>query len=159
MELQVITDRPVKTLRIGRNRIRFIVNKHTNKIPKQSLKTPHGPVWISTPGATAVDIVRFHKKSAGYSHIATVLLEMGKKIESQDLVKVANIYNEAPLIQRVGYFLETYVKGARLATLHSWLKNQNCSYKRLSGKRSGPELSRNSKWYIVVDIEVEPDEV
>lgn len=159
MELQVVTDRPLKLLKLGKNRIRFIVNKYTKKICKQELKTPQGPVLVSTPGATAADLIRFPARSGGYSHIATVLIEMGKKIETGDLVKVAEVYKDASLVQRVGYLLEKYVEGIRLATLHNWLRTQNCNYIRLSGKRIGEVIEKNEKWLVVQDIEIEPDDV
>lgn len=159
MELQVVTTKPLKLLRVGKSRIRFIVNKYTKKIPTTQVKTPQGPVPISTAGATAMDLVRFRKKSGGFSHIATVFVEMGKRIETGDLVKVAEIYRDAPLVQRVGYLLDKFVEGVRLATLHGWLKFQRCSYKRLSGKRNGPEIEINDKWMIICDVAVEPDEV
>lgn len=159
MELQVVTTKPLKLLRVGKSRIRFIVNKYTKKIPTTQVKTPQGPVPISTAGATAIDLVRFQKKSGGFSHIATVFVEMGKKIETGDLVRVAEIYQDAPLVQRVGYLLEKFVGGVRLTTLHGWLKFQRCSYKHLSGKRTGPVLETNDKWMIVCDVAVEPDEV
>lgn len=159
MELQVVTTKPLKLLRLGKSRIRFIVNKYTKKIPTSEVKTPQGLVPISTAGATAMDLVRFQKKSGGFSHIATVFAEMGKKIETSDLVKVANVYQDPPLVQRVGYLLERFVMDIRLMTLHSWLKTQRCSYKRLSGKRNGPELEISKKWMIVCDVVVEADEV
>lgn len=159
MELQVVTTKPLKLLRMGKSRIRFVVNKYTKKIPTTEVKTPQGLVPISTAGATALDLVRFQNKSGGFSHVATVFIEMGKKIETGDLVKVADIYRDAPLVQRVGYLLERFVEGTRLATLHGWLKFHRCSYKRLSGKRNGPELEVNNKWMIICDVALEPDEV
>lgn len=159
MELQVVTTKPLKLLRVGKNRIRFIVNKYTKQIPTIDIKTPQGLVPVSTAGATAIDLVRFQKRAGGFSHIATVLIEMGKIIETGDLVKVAEIYRDAPLVQRVGYLLEKYVAGIRLSTLYGWLKSQRCSYKRLSGKRTGPEIEVNPKWLVILDIDVEPDDV
>lgn len=159
MELQVVTDRPLKLLKLGKNRIRFVVNKYTKKICKQEVKTPQGPVLVSTPGATATDLVRFASKSGGYSHIATVFIEMGKKIETGDLVKVAEIYKDATLVQRVGYLLEKYVSGIRLTTLHNWLRTQNLNYIRLSGIRTGEPIEKNDKWFVLIDVDIEPDDV
>lgn len=159
MELQVITTKPIKTIIIGRQRVRFIVNKHTKEIPTTELKTKQGHVLISTVEATAFDLVRFYKKSGGYSHIATVFLEIGSKINVTKLGKIADIYNDTPLTQRVGYLLEKFGSVKSISEFHNWLKTRDCSFKRLSGKRNGEELARNQKWFLIVDIEVEPDEL
>lgn len=159
MELQVVTTRALKPIVIGKNRIRFIVNKYTKKIPKEERKTPNGKVMISTVGATAVDLVRFQKRSGGLSHIATVLIEMGKKIAIRDVVKTAEIYQDVPLIQRVGYLLENFVPALRLKTLENWLRSKDCDYKRISGKRSGPSIEVSKKWRIIQDVELEPDDL
>lgn len=159
MELQVITNKPVKTIRLGRHRIRFIVNKYTEKIPTLKIKTKQGLAPISTVEATVFDLVRFYKKSGGYSHVATVFLEIGNKINTNNLLKIADIYNETPLAQRVGFLLEKYGSVKAMSEFHNWLKTRDCSFKRLSGNRKGQELERNKKWLLIVDIEVEPDEI
>lgn len=159
MELQIVTTKPLKPIVIGKNRIKFFVNKYTQKIPTEERKTPNGKVIISTAGATAVDLVRFQKHSGGFSHIATVLSEMGKKVETGDLVRIAEIYRDAPLIQRVGFLLEKFVPGIRLKTLHGWLKFNRPEYKTISGKRSGERVETNKKWLVIQDIELEPDDV
>lgn len=159
MELQVVTTKPIKTIRMGRHRIIFIVNRHTNEIPTTEIKTRQGMILISTIEATAFDLVRFHKKSGGLSHVATVFLEIGRKINSENLAKIAAIYNDTPLAQRVGFLLSKYGAVKSISRFHAWLKTKDCSFKRLSGNRKGRELERNKKWFIITDVEVEPDEV
>lgn len=159
MELQVVTTKPIKTIRMGRHRIVFIVNKHTDEIPTTEIKTKQGMVLISTIEATAFDLIRFHKKSGGFSQVATVFLEIGRKINSENLAKIADIYNDTPLAQRVGFLLSKYGSVKNISRFHSWLKTRDCSFKKLSGNRKGPELERNKKWFVITDIEVEPDEV
>lgn len=157
-ETQVIVPKPISKIKYGKNCIQFVTNKFTEKIPKESLKTPHGDVLISTPEATLVDLVRYHKKSAGYSHVATVILEMNEKINGAKLSAVASIYNDIPLIQRVGYLLETFGNKAKATSLHKWMIKKDHQLIKLE---PGSKLTgkKNAKWSIEVNAIIEPDDV
>ena len=110
-------------------------------------------LWLQTHN------VRYPEKAAGFSHIATVLKEMVNEIDTKKLSKVADIYDDTPLAQRVGYLIETQLARVSMVDLHQWLKQRSCSLVRLSGKRKGKEIERNKKWQIIRDIDVEADEI
>ncbi len=157
-ELQVITDTPLKTIRAGKIRIRFMTNKLASKVPTQNIKTPQGDMKVSTPEATAFDLVRYYRRAGGFSHVATVFLEMHKQISRKKLPAVANIYNDLSLAQRVGYLLETYGNLRLVEDLYQWLKKRDYVFIALqTGARE--EISRNKKWSIIINTDVEPDEV
>ena len=158
METQVITSRSLPVIEYGRNRIRFIKNKFAEKIPKQPLKTPHGEVLISTPEATLFDLLRYDQKAAGLSHIATVILEMAENINGRKLPAIADIYNDVPLTQRVGYMLDTFGDRKASGALHKWLKDKEVSLVKL---RPNVKENRatNSKWSLNINTKIEPDEV
>lgn len=158
METQVMTSKPLPTLEYGGTRIRFITNKFTEKLPKQSLRTPHGDVLISTPEATLFDLLRYDRKAAGLSHIATVILEMAENIDGKKLAPIAGIYNDVPLTQRVGYMLDTFGNRKASMFLHKWLKNKEVSLIKLRPS-AGAEREINAKWSLNINTEIEPDDV
>lgn len=159
METQVMTTKAIPLKKIGKHRIKFLVNKYTSNLPVQDLKTPQGPIKISTPEATAFDLVRYHQKAAGFSHVVTVLKEMSEAVDGRKLPRIAEIYKDVPLVQRVGYLIDVHADQISTSHLHQWLKNKSCNPIKLSGKRAGQEIERNAKWYIIRDIEVEADDI
>src|SRR5262249_31927290 len=62
-EFQVFVEKPRRPIAAGRVRVVFIVRKKLRKVPVQSLNTPRGALQVSTPEATALDLV-------GYAHHA-----------------------------------------------------------------------------------------
>jgi predicted transcriptional regulator of viral defense system len=58
-EYQVITDRPQRSIHVGRNRIRFLVKKNIGQVLIEEHKTETGTVRASTPEATAIDLLRY----------------------------------------------------------------------------------------------------
>ena len=84
---------------------------------------------------------------------------MSAKIDTKKLSQVADVYDDAPLVQRVGYLLETQLKNVSVVSLEKWLKQKSHGIVRLSGKRNGNEIERNKKWWIIRDIDVEADDV
>lgn len=158
LETQVMTSKPLRLVKYGKSRLRFITNKFTEKIPKVPLQTPHGEVLVSTPEATLFDLLRYDRRAAGLSHIATVTLEMTENIKGNKLPAIAEIYNDTPLAQRVGYILETFSNRKASASLHKWLKEREVSLIKLRpGVDSKQEI--NSKWSLDINAHIEPDEV
>ncbi|MBC7421198.1 MAG: hypothetical protein H7328_10765 [Bdellovibrio sp.] len=106
---------------------------------------------------TVVDLVRYVKKSAGLSHVATVILEMKDKINAKKLPAIAEIHNDTPLVQRVGYLLEKF-GGKSEQPLLRWLKNREVYLVKLNPSlKVGKKNIR--KWAINLNSNVEPDEV
>lgn len=156
-ETQVFTTRPVSSIKYGKHRIRFITNKFTEQIPKTLLKTPHGEVQISSPEATIVDLIRYNKKAAGLLHVATVFLEMKNKLNINRLPRLANIHNDTPLVQRVGYILEE-IADKPAVPLHKWLKQRDAQIIKLEPSLK-PGQKFNKKWSVNVNTNIEADEV
>jgi predicted transcriptional regulator of viral defense system len=156
-ETQVFTTKPHPLIKYGKHRMRFVTNKFTEKIPKQSLQTPHGDISISTPEATLVDLIRYKKKAVGFSHVATVIREMKEKVNIKLLPKLAEIHNDTPLFQRVGYMLESF--GGKSATpLRQWLKNRDIQLIRLEPSKK-KSTKNNNKWAVNINVQIEADDI
>jgi predicted transcriptional regulator of viral defense system len=156
-ETQVFTTKPLPAIKYGKNRIRFITNKFTDKIPKEPLKTPHGDILISSPEATVVDLVRYNKKAVGLSHVATVILEMKDKLNSKRLPALAEIHNDTPLTQRVGYMIEGIGK-KQVAPLYQWLRKRELKLVKLEPSMKLGTKS-NKKWCININVKIEADDI
>lgn len=156
-ETQVFTTRPLPLIKYGKHRIRFITNKFTEKLPKHPLNTPHGEILISTPELTLVDLVRYKQKAVGFSHVATVIHEMKEKINPKLLPALAEIHNDIPLAQRVGFLFESYGQ-KKVPLLYQWLQRREVHTVRLEPSKPLSKKN-NTKWSININSQLEADDL
>ncbi len=156
-ETQVFTIKPLPLIEYGKHRIRFITNKYTERMPTLPLKTPHGEILISSPEVTLVDLIRYHKKAAGLSHVATVITEMRESINSVKIPRIVEVLNDTPLAQRVGYILEE-IGGKPANPLHKWLMQRETHTVKLEPSLK-PGITNNQKWSININTTIEADDV
>src|SRR5207253_1132092 len=70
------------------------------------VKTPTGEMRVSTPEATALDLVRYPEHCGGLSNVATVLQELAERLDGGELVRIAEADGEVAYAQRLGYLLD-----------------------------------------------------
>lgn len=73
---QVMVSKRIRSIRCGGVIIKFIYKKEMSHIPMQSINARTGYLMISTPEATAMDLLLYPKQSGGVNHIATILTEL-----------------------------------------------------------------------------------
>ena len=105
MVFQVVTDRPMRDALAGRGRIEFHVSGAVERTPAIDVQTETGAMRVSTPEATAFDLVRFSGACGGWSNVATVLGELAERIEPDALCELADAH-KTPEIQRLGFLLD-----------------------------------------------------
>lgn len=158
-EFQVITSAPLRPIRVGREKIKFFTKKEIARTPTEKLKGATGFFLVSTPEATAFDLVRY-SSSAGYlGNVVTVLGELRETISSTRLVAAAKIEGELAEAQRLGYLLDYLKSGKLTSELHKWVKHHDPLYVPLVPTRKlegSPE--RDSKWAVVINEKIEVDE-
>ncbi|MBI5139579.1 type IV toxin-antitoxin system AbiEi family antitoxin [Candidatus Nomurabacteria bacterium] len=158
-ELQVVTSRPLPTIRAGRARIHFLTKGKFAETLKQALKTPTGYIQVSTPEATALDLLRYPRVAGGLNNIATVLTELSEVINPKKLAQIA-IHCETSYIQRLGYLLDWVGAKKLTPSLITCLKKKRWDYVPLhhaSNKEINKSSERNQKWRVVVNETVEAD--
>ena len=154
-EFQVMTDRSVRTLKIARQRIHFIVKRHLKLTPTASVKTPTGSIRVSTPEATAADLVRFNKSAGRLGNVATLISELAPSLNPELLVKAVEAGHELPVIQRLGYILDRVDAGNLAAPLADWIAARHPRPTLLVPGRSMSHLPRNSRWNIIENDRIE----
>lgn len=156
-EFQVFTDRPIRPLLIGRSRIRFVTNKRTAEAAVQQVKTPTGTMRVSTPEATAVDLVRFVRLAGQMDHVASVLMDLVPRLDPKRLLRVVRAGGDVPNAQRLGYLLER-VRGRPLAkAIHEWVERQSPRAATLRRGEAVRGATEDRRWHVVITqpIEVE----
>ncbi len=112
---------------------------------------------LSTPEATAFDLLRYVHQSGNLNHIATVLDEMAGELDAAALKEAAKDF---PLVyaQRLGYLLDCSGHEKLTGALATYVKNQKpllFPLLRAGKKPNGTE--KNNKWRLTINETLEPD--
>ena len=156
-EFQVFLAANRRPIRCGAVRVRFIARKRIKDVPVQSFNTPRGTLLVSTPEATALDLVGYPQHAGGLDGVATVLSELAEHLDPEKLAAAAK---QAPLpwAQRLGYMLEHLGFGAKVALLKEYVSQHARRPAALSPTKSGKRARRNKGWKLDVNAEVRPEQ-
>lgn len=107
MEFQVITNKQLPRIKAGRSHIGFYYRKNIQAVEEGLIeqKSDSGYYKVSGPELTALDLVRYPKATGGINHIATVLVDLGEKIDPALLGFLSTAF-ERSQVQRLGYLLD-----------------------------------------------------
>ena len=156
-EFQVFLATSRRPVQCGAVRVVFMARKRITEIPVRSFNTPRGTILVSTPEATALDLIGYQSHAGGLDQVATVLSELAERIDPDKLAATAGLA-PVPWAQRLGYLLEHVGFDNKTAPLKAYVrKHANQSVALL---RAAPhEPSRRDKdWklYVNADVEAEP---
>ncbi len=155
-EFQVFVEKSRRPIACGRVRVVFIVRKNLQKVPVQSFNTPRGTLLVSTPEATALDLVGYQNHAGGLNQVTTVLSELAEKIEPETL---AGIAATAPIswAQRLGFLLEHAGADDKTAALKAYVRKHTHESTLLLPKARRKNAARNDDWKLYVNADVEID--
>ncbi|HXE54448.1 MAG TPA: type IV toxin-antitoxin system AbiEi family antitoxin [Tepidisphaeraceae bacterium] len=153
-EFQIVTAASQRALQVGRQRIRFFVRRGVAGTPVTHIKTPTGTVRVSTPEATALDLVRFAKESGYFDNIVTVLSELAERINPEELGRAAERNAAMPTVQRLGYLLDLAGAGAAAAPLAEIVRRRRPRTVSLRSDRPAKTDERNARWALLVNEHV-----
>lgn len=156
-EFQVMTDIPQRPMKAGRSRIRFLVKSTLNRTSIREINTETGTMRVSTPEATAFDIIRYVRASGGLNSAATVLAELAESIEGRKLVEAAIADGEIAHAQRLGYILHLVNADEKTKHLEKWINKmnpRNAPLKRGQPQRGCPV---DRRFRVVVNDKVEAE--
>ena len=125
-------------------------------VPTQFFNTPRGTIRVSTPEATAVDLVGYPRRVGGLDQVATALTELAAQIDPQKLVAAAQTA-PIPWAQRLGYLLSLVASSKRADPLRDYVKQAARQSVPLLPSISYSQASRDADWKVLVNSEVEPD--
>ena len=94
-----------------------------HEVPVQNFSTPRGTLLVSSPEATALDLVGYARHAGGLSQVATVLSELAERIDPEKLAAAART---APVAwaQRLGYLLEHLGSAAKTPALKEYVREE-----------------------------------
>lgn len=140
----------------GPARVHFLARRRIGEVPVRSITTPQGEMLVSTPEATALDLVGYQRRAVGLDNVATVLAELAESIDPARLVEAAQT---APLSwsQRLGYLLEVVGQADKAAPLKEYV----CRVARNATVLAPSNLHVSGclapDWRLIVNSEIDPD--
>lgn len=156
-EFQVMCDRSHRIIEISRYRIRFFKKWNISDVAVVNCKTPTGSMKVSTPEATAIDLVRYFEDAGYYGNVATILSELANKMNGQKLVAAAKSGVEIAVVQRLGYLLELVEKDNLAESLHKWLLTKSPRVNSLRTDLDSQGSSLNRRWLLHINEDIEVD--
>ena len=88
-EFQVFLAKNRRPIQCGKVSVAFMARKRITDVPVQSFNTPRGTILVSTPEATAIDLVGYQHHAGGLDQVATILSELVEKIDPRKLAAAA----------------------------------------------------------------------
>lgn len=155
-ECQVLLASRRRPIHCGQVRVAFFVRKRLAEVALQRFNTPRGTIQVSTPEATALDLVGYEQRIGGLDHVATVLAELAEQIDPERLVVGARAA-PLPWAQRLGYLLERIGAPDKSAPLKHFVREHAQKSVALLPRAHGKESPRNADWKLIVNAAVEAE--
>lgn len=158
MVFQVISSKQMRPIVIDKIRIEFYYNKNLKNTPVVSVKTETGYMKVSSPEATAYDLVRYVESAGQINNVATVLTELSEKINMASLIESErNVELDISVLQRLGYLLEYLDIEFPRDELANIVSSGKPKYRLLVTGKKDEVIEKNKTWKIIVNEKVEPD--
>lgn len=155
-EFQVFLAKSRRPIHCGAVRVAFMVRKRLKEVPVQSFNTPRGTVLVSSPEATALDLIGYVQHAGGLNQAATVLSELAERIDPEKLVAVARTASVG-WAQRLGYLLEHLGFTAKVPGLKEYVREQVKQSTVLLPKAPRKRSRRNKGWKLYINANVEAE--
>lgn len=124
--------------------------------------TQMGTLNVSSPELSALDLVDCQETVGGLNRVSTVLAELVEQMDWANTDSKIFAHYKAPIIQRLGYILETVLE-----------ENEQAESLMRKSKEAGIEMRRaplklgrgcdgfpiDNRWNVIVNMEIEIDEV
>ena len=166
MEFQVVSAKRFSKIRAGRNLIVFYFRNDMEAVTAgiESRKTDTGTMKISSAALTALDLLRYPQASGGIDNVATVLSDIGEKIDPEQLGTLSALV-ERPVVQRLGHLLEHIGRDALTGPMLEALRARGSfpwtelDRQEVRDPNFAPEpRARDPRWRVIVRRVPEPDE-
>jgi len=156
-EFQVMLSKPRRPISCGKVRVVFHVRKHIAAVPVQHFNTLRGTVAVSSPEATAFDLVGYEAKIGGLDAVATILLDLADQLDPAKLAALAPTV-PLPWLQRLGYLLEHIDEAPRAKALKEYVRAhaRDATVLQPPVHKENP-YPRSQDWKLILNANVEAE--
>lgn len=154
---QVMVRKNRQAIVCGQVRIEFVARGDLDQMPVAKFNTPRGVLRYATPEVTALELLGYPKHAGGLNNVATVLSELSEEMAAEKLIDAALVC-PVSWAQRLGYLLELIGQEDLAQNLALLVAENAKSYTPLRRAAKIAGGKRVSRWKLIVNVEVEPDE-
>jgi hypothetical protein len=146
---QVMTDRPCRAIKVGRIQVRFFVKRGIERTPTQQPAGAVAPLLVSTPEATAYDLIRYASSIGGIERAAETIRPLLPLLRASELKRVLGTENEPAVAQRLGFVVEACGNKSLAKVIRDWLPDEltPISLAPANGKRDNLPLVK--RWQVL----------
>lgn len=155
-EFQVMLGKARSPIECGKVRVVFHMRKRIAEVPVVHINTPRGAIAVSTPAATAFDLIGYEAQIGGLDAVATILAELAEKLDPEKLALLAPTV-PMPWVQRLGYLLECVGEVSRARPLKDYVRTNARESTYLQSSTIGGEYPRDRDWKLIVNAQVEAE--
>ncbi len=156
-EFQVMTNRSVRRITVGRAKIRFFASKYMAGAATVAMKTPAGVVAAATPETTAVDLARFSRSAGNLDNVATVISGLLPSLNASWLLAAVRNVDDVPNAQRLGYVLDRLQKRDLSGPIHEWVSRHHPRPQKLRSALGAGDATKDCRWHLLVNGPIEFD--
>lgn len=155
---QVVTSVPHRDIVLGRVRVQFFVKHNTGQTPTLPLVQAQAPLALSTPEATALDLIAYSHRLGGVERAAETIVPMLHKFKRVRLTEALRANVETAHAQRLGFILERNSEGGLANVVEEHLRSCKAYRTLLEPSRftlpdSAPAYSK--RWKVLVNTPLE----
>lgn len=146
---QVMTDRPCRPITVGRIQVRFFVKQGIERTSKYQPEGATAPLWVSSPEATAYDLIRYAPSIGGIERAAETIRPLLPLFDARSLRRVLETENEIATAQRLGLVIEASGNRVLAKVVRDWLPEKLAPVMLSPGKDKRDQLSLVKRWQVL----------
>ncbi len=154
-ELQVVCAGQRRVRTMGRGRIRWVTKMDMASVAVQQMTTTTGTITVSSPEATAADLVRYPHHAGYWDNIATVLGDLGAHLNPERL-SVA-LRNDHVTARRLGYLLDLVGHHEQADRLRAELERRSPRTYPLDPSQPIRGAPVDERWHLAINTSIDPD--
>jgi len=156
-QFHVVTTGPLREIQTNGLAIAFFSKTKFAGVQVTKIKVQTGYIRVSTPEATAIDLIRYAKRIGGVDRVFTVLQELGEAMDLEKLVLAVKADGRIAYAQRLGFLLERAGFSDLTYGLSQWAQERKPLPARLEPSMPAAGCKKDQRWKILVNIDVEGD--
>jgi len=157
-QVQVVVPKQERSIMRPGLSIRFFRKLNFSSTPLQSHKGHGGMLPVSSPEATAFDLVRYARHIGGLDAVLTVLVELAESLHPEKLAAAARVEHELAQVQRLGWLLDHLGHNSLADALHAALPaDKPIRRSRLDAAGSWGGHPAKNRWRVVENAEPQSD--
>jgi hypothetical protein len=146
---QVMTDRPRRAIKIERVKVQFFVKRGIERTPTQQTDGAVAPLLISTPEATAHDLIRYATRIGGIERAAETISPLLPLLRVSGLKRVLKSEGQSGVAQRLGFVMEACGGKSLAKVVRDWLPDELTPVALVPGKGKRDNLPLVKRWQVL----------